>query len=87
MAVQGEALDKLRDSMQQLESKITEAKVGGRGTDGEMSSKTTWSSFLERFSTFVRQLAIPPTCENSVPGGLLSPFRFLSSLTLGRSRF
>lgn len=31
MAVQGDALDKLRDSMQQLEAKITEAKVGGKG--------------------------------------------------------
>lgn len=31
MGAQGEALDKLRESMQQLESKITEAKVQIRG--------------------------------------------------------
>lgn len=30
MTVQGDALDKLRDSMQQLEAKITEAKVRER---------------------------------------------------------
>lgn len=33
MDTQGQALDKLRDSMQQLEAKITEAKVGTVGME------------------------------------------------------
>lgn len=44
MTVQQDALDKLRDSMQQLESKITEAKVGGRRSVPDQAPPRTHES-------------------------------------------